>query len=101
VCSSDLMRARLNVSATPSAESLAAQADRELELERARSAADDLLARYKRAVESDESLVSGAPARQPVSAVPPGSGPEPRKDDEGPDEAKTLGRTEGPIRPID
>ena len=96
------MRARLNVSATPSAESLAAQADRELELERARSAADDLLARYKRAVESDESPgVSGAPARQPVSAVPPGSGPEPGKDDEGPDEAKTLGRTEGPIRPID
>jgi hypothetical protein len=98
----DEMRARLNVSREPSLESRTAQADRELELERARSAVDDLLARYKNATESDDApRASVVPERRPVSAVPPEPDPEPANVDEGPEETKTLGRTEGPIRPID
>ena len=89
----DEMRARLNVSAGQRVESQVAQADRELELERARAAVDDVLAKYKNAAGTDDS--------PRPSAVPPQPAPEAAKEDEGSEEKKTLGRNEGPFRPID
>ncbi|HYP25802.1 MAG TPA: hypothetical protein VE262_03700 [Blastocatellia bacterium] len=98
----DEMRARLNIPSGPSVESQVAQADRELELERARSAVDELLARYKSGIENDDPpRAPETPAPRPVSAVPAEPRPEAAKGEEGPEETKTLGRSEGPIRPID
>ncbi len=91
----DEMRARLNRSAISSADAEIAAADHELETQRARAAADELLARYKQGIGGSEAQ-SNATVPQPSSGnlvSPP--------DDPEADSPKTLGRTEGPIRPID
>jgi len=95
----DEMRARLNRSGTSAADSRVAEADRELEAERARAVADELLARYKQGIggKNRESPGAQAPSAKP-SAPPPTSE---SVEDEGPDSSKSLGRTDGPLRPID
>lgn len=81
------MKSRLGHPGTPTTEDKIAAAERELEAERARSQVDELLARYKQGVTRDE----------PRTVTPPA---EPAKEDD-PDQPKTLGRSEGPVRPID
>jgi hypothetical protein len=81
------MKARLGHAGTPTIEDKIAAAEREHEAERARAQVDELLARYKQGVTRDEARPASAPA-------------EPAKG-EDPDKPKTLGRSEGPIRPID
>jgi hypothetical protein len=96
----DEMRGRLGGMGLPSVDPRLAQAEHEFEVERARKAADELLARYK------ENMGAGGGTsevkRQPPSAVEPtpaSSDLDDPKDDTK--ESKTLGRSDGPLRPID
>lgn len=94
------MRGRLGGLGLPSVDPRLAQAEHEFEVERARKAADELLAQYK------ENL--GAGGTSEVKRQPPPSAVEPRPDPAARDETKketeepkTLGRSDGPLRPID
>lgn len=95
----DEMRARIRTGAT-STDNLVAEADRQLEVERSRARVEDMLSRYKQGSTPAESPVQSQQATSslPTEAVPaqPSSGEE-----NPPGESKTLGRTDGPIRPID
>ncbi|MCI0486962.1 MAG: hypothetical protein L0229_10215 [Blastocatellia bacterium] len=95
----DEMRARLNRSGTPAVDSRVAEADRELEAERARAAADELLARYKQGISGGASKENTAqsPSAKPSTPSPSSESVE----DEGAKSSKSLGRTDGPLRPID
>ncbi|HXG65960.1 MAG TPA: hypothetical protein VNO70_12720 [Blastocatellia bacterium] len=85
----DEMRQRLGRAHVPSTEARIAEADREMEAERARAQADEILARYKQSISGGE-----AP---PQKAAPAPPVPEEKE----PEQPKTLGRTDGPVRPID
>jgi hypothetical protein len=92
----DEMRGRIKSSSFSSVDARVAEADRELEAERARSRVDDMLARYKQG-----SAVVAEPDQSPS---PSQTNTSPQTEAATPDEpgqAKTLGRTEGPLRPID
>lgn len=96
----DEMRSRINRAGFSTTDSRLAEAERELEVERARSKVDELLAQYKDVVSTgghDER--QAAPPPSAVEAKPPdaGRGNEAKE----PEEPKTLGRSDGPIRPID
>jgi hypothetical protein len=97
------MRSRLGRAAMPESDSALAEAERQLEAERARSRVDEMLAQYKQVANA------GAPQApeqteqaRPSSATPtsPASS-SPAKKEEEPEQQKTLGGTEGPVRPID
>jgi hypothetical protein len=97
------MRGRLGLSDLPSVDSRLAEAEREFEAERAHKAADELLARYKEnlaAGQSDRDLQSQRPPAPPAEATPQQTS-RPTGGEDEPDEPKTLGRTDGPLRPID
>jgi hypothetical protein len=96
----DEMRDRINARSAPGVDSNVAAADRELELERARSAVDELLARYKRSIEEPERASTAARPQAPAAEPEPGV-TQAEKREEGPGQPKSLGRTEGPVRPID
>jgi len=100
----DEMRGRLGLSGLPTVDSRLADAEREFESERAHKAADELLARYK------ESLGAGQPGgdvqsqrtpASPVQTPSPQQASRPTAAEDEPVEPKTLGRTDGPLRPID
>ena len=100
----DEMRERLMRRSGASLEdSRVAEADRELEAERARARVEDVLSRYKQGV------AGGEPQSQTHGTAPPAApAPTPASnasgtgaDDELPGQSKTLGRTDGPVRPID
>jgi len=98
------MRGRLRRPAGPTDDELVAQADRELEAERNRTRVEDMLSRYKQTAGLD--ATQPTPMNQPAPTVQPGAGQRPTSippNDAGPEESqsKTLGRTDGPIRPID
>lgn len=96
----DEMRARLNRSGTSAADSAVAAADRELEAERAHSAAEELLARYKQGISGN--TIKEAPAAPSSASDSSASSPSSESvEDQGPGSSKSLGRTDGPIRPID
>jgi hypothetical protein len=94
------MRGRLGGLGVPTADSRLAQAEHEFEVERARKAADELLARYKENLGvSGTSEVKRQPPPSAVEATPVSSDlDDPRSETKEP---KTLGRTDGPLRPID
>ena len=98
----DEMRARLGRYSEPTIDSRVAEADRELEAQRARAKVDDLLSRYKESISggpvtSQENIPP--PAQSPPSAVPTNiSAP---NEEQEPEQPKSLGRNEGPVRPID
>jgi hypothetical protein len=97
----DEMRERLRRSGASLADNRVADADRELEAARARARVEDALARYKQGVASGEvqkPTQGASPAATPTPAANP---PESSPDDKTPEESKTLGRTNGPVRPID
>ena len=98
----DEMRERLQRSGAPLTDSRLADADRELEAERARARVEDALSRYKQGV--------GGESQAPTQVSPPPAAPtappatkvdESGSDDKTTGQSKTLGRTDGPIRPID
>ena len=96
----DEMRARIQRSSGSLTDNRVAEADRELEKERARASVEDMLARYKQGRVSSEMTPPNPPANAPPSAT--ADKPTSSADSESaPSESKTLGRTDGPIRPID
>jgi hypothetical protein len=97
----DEMRSRLGRMALSETDARVAEADRELEAERARSRVDELLAKYKQSADAGVPASRSAEQAPPPSADQAASASSPAKDEEGREQQKTLGRTEGPIRPID
>lgn len=99
----DEMRERLRRSGASLTDSRVAEADRVLEAERARAQVEDALSRYKQSVAGTEprSPTQGTPPQTAPVAPAAGNASEPGVDDEAPGQSKTLGRTDGPVRPID
>jgi hypothetical protein len=98
----DEMRSRLGNLAVPSVDARLAEAEREFEKERARKAADDLLAHYKETLAGGEASKVVSESRSPIAeATPPSAGAGSPSEPEESQETKTLGRNDGPIRPID
>lgn len=95
------MRARIRSGAT-STDDRVAEADRELEAARTRARVEEMLSRYKQGGAAVESV---PPVQRTASSVAPEAAPAANApdagDEESPGESKTLGRTEGPVRPID
>lgn len=86
----DEMRGRIRSSASL-VDNRVADADRELEAERSRARVEEMLSRYKQGVTPVETR---APSQETQSTT------EPEADDAA-SQSKTLGRTDGPVRPID
>ena len=96
----DEMRSRIKSSASL-IDSRVADADRELEAARSRAQVEEMLSRYKQGVSAVET--PAAPQQTspntPTEAAP--AKPSTSDAEDAPGESKTLGRTDGPIRPID
>jgi hypothetical protein len=102
----DEMRARLAQSGSSRVDARVAEADRELEEARARASVEETLARYKQGlVESSTAPVTPAKTAPPVESIGDKAGSAEEPNATGPDSsasnAKTLGRKDGPVRPID
>ena len=98
----DEMRERLRRSGASLTDTRLADAERELEAERSRAQVEDVLSRYKQSAAGGEAQAQ--PARTSPTAAPEPSTAgttESNADDKGSGQAKTLGRTDGPVRPID
>jgi len=96
----DEMRERIARSSGSLSSNRVGEADRELEAERARARVEDALAQYKQGLSGDAQLTSqDQPTNPPANPNTPNSkDPESGND---PGQQKSLGRTEGPVRPID
>jgi len=98
----DEMRARIQRSSGSLNDNRVAEADRELEKERARASVEDMLSRYKQGIGvSDAKSPSQATTSQAPQAPSESNKPAGPVDEDAPAQSKTLGRTDGPIRPID
>src|SRR5438552_17187847 len=100
----DEMRERLmRRSGASLTDSRVAEADRELEAERARARVEDVLSQYKQGVAGSEPQpqTQGAPPQAASTTTSATNAAESGADDEAPGQSKTLGRTDGPVRPID
>src|SRR5262249_40685939 len=97
------MRERIKRSGVSATDNRVAEADRELEAERARARVEEMLARYKQGAGATEteSEIATETSRPAQSAPPSDSRVEPAINGEASSEQKSLGRTEGPVRPID
>lgn len=95
----DEMRERLRRSGASLTDTRVADADRELEAERARARVEDVLSRYKQGAAGAETQAQGAPPT--ASTATPATNVAESNPDEAPGQSKTLGRTDGPVRPID
>ena len=97
----DEMRARLGRFSEPTIDSRVAEAERELEAQRAQSQVDDILSRYKQSV-NDPPVASRENVPPPAQTQPSSPAPsKPMSEEEEPEQPKSLGRNEGPLRPID
>lgn len=96
----DEMRSRIRPSAVPTTDSRVAEADREMEEARARARVDEILARYKGGDETRPTEASPQPQQAATPSVAPAKETSP-EEEKTPDEPKSLGRNQGPIRPID
>jgi hypothetical protein len=92
----DEMRARLARSGASLLDDKVGDADREMEAEQKRARVDDALARYKEMLSQEQRPVSQVPP-----AVTPPSKPIAPAEEDQPDQEKTLGPAEGPVRPVD
>jgi hypothetical protein len=99
----DEMRERLRRAGAALTDNRVAEAERELEAERTRARVEDALSRYKQGLGGDqpETSTQGPAQPAPTTATPNTNAAEPKPDDKSPDQSKTLGRTDGPVRPID
>lgn len=97
------MRGRIKRSDGFSTDARVAEAERELEAERSRARVEDILSQYKQGV------AGGEPSNQTertAPQAPPQTNPQTNPsqaaaDDSEPGQSKTLGRSDGPVRPID
>lgn len=92
----DEMRSRIKTPNFSSVDARVAEADRELEAERARARVDDMLARYKQGGFAEQAANPSPPPAQNTAPAQV----EPKSEDE-PGQPKTLGRSDGSHRPID
>ncbi|MFY9607252.1 MAG: hypothetical protein WAU45_01395 [Blastocatellia bacterium] len=92
----DEMRGRIKSQRFSTVDARVAEADRELEAERARGRVDEMLARYKQGGVAEQTPTPSPNPAQTDASAPP----EPQTDDEA-GQSKTLGRSDGPHRPID
>jgi hypothetical protein len=97
------MRRRIGRSGASLTDNRVAEADRELEAERARARVEEMLSRYKQGATPIDPPPSEASRTTPQSstAATPDTRPEESASDQAPGESKSLGRTDGPVRPID
>jgi hypothetical protein len=95
------MRARIR-SGAASTDDRVAEADRELEAARTHARVEEMLSRYKQGGAAVEQVVPTQRTAPSVAPEPIPAANAPASDaEELPSESKTLGRTDGPIRPID
>lgn len=94
----DEMRSRIQRSNASLTDNRVADVERELEKERARANVEDMLSRYKQGISATET--TPAPRESSTPPAAPAS-PSQTSEDDAPPESKTLGRTDGPVRPID
>ncbi|MEK6284390.1 MAG: hypothetical protein AABO57_01460 [Acidobacteriota bacterium] len=96
------MRGRIKSSGGFSTDARVAEAERELEAERARARVEDILSRYKQSGTGGQaSSQTERTASQPAPAAQSEPNSPPADSDNEPGQSKTLGRTDGPVRPID
>ncbi len=95
----DEMRSRLSRTSIPSLDAQVADADRELNSLQSKSKIDDVLARYKNQLSDVPPLETKLP--QPTQTQTPDTSSPNRVQDEEKPQEKTLGRSDGSIRPID
>jgi hypothetical protein len=96
------MRGRIKPSGGLSTDARVAEAERELEAERARARVEDMLSQYKQGVSGQLSNQSERSALQSPGRAQSQTTPSPPADDDSEaGQGKTLGRSDGPIRPID
>lgn len=96
------MRSRIKPSGSFTTDARVAEAERELEAERSRARVEDILSQYKQRVAGGEPLRQAEPTpAQTASPAPETNSPTANSDDSEPEQSKTLGRTDGPVRPID
>jgi len=93
------MRARIGRSGASLTDDRVAEADRELEAERARARVDEMLLRYKQTSGNLPPLQEKQITPTPSSSNPPDSSTSVEEQPSSQD--KTLGRTDRPVRPID
>jgi hypothetical protein len=96
----DEMRERIKRSGGSVTDHRVAEADRELEAARSREKVEDMLSRYKQGVTAAETPSQPAPPTT-QTATPETTAAGSPSDDDKSDRSKTLGRTDGPVRPID
>ena len=97
----DEMRSRIKRPTGPTIDDRVAEADHQMQAERSRSQVEDLLARYKENIGSGPVKTSQEPPAQQTQAPKSKDSLPASPDDEGPQEPKTLGRADGPVRPVD
>lgn len=94
------MRSRLQRPGMSENDARLAAAEREYEETQRRAKIDDMLARYKESVSGGDAV--DVSPRLPQTAPPaPTASPAKPTDEDDPEQPKTLGRNDGPIRPID
>jgi phage shock protein A len=96
------MRARLNSRVGSDLDARVAEADRELRADQTRAEVDTILARYKQSITSGDDLTVATP-QPPVESEDRSVTAETKKpaEEAEPEQPKSLGRNEGPLRPID
>jgi hypothetical protein len=97
------MRGRIKPSGGLSTDARVAEAERELEAERARARVEDMLSQYKQGVSGQlgSSQSEGSAIQSPGRPQSQTTPSPPADDDSEAGQGKTLGRSDGPIRPID
>jgi phage shock protein A len=96
----DEMRARLQSTAIPSLDAQVADADRELKAMQTKSQVDDVLARYKNQLGEEPPIETKLP-KPTQTRTTESSSPNRILEEEEKAQEKTLGRSDGSIRPID
>jgi len=94
----DEMRAKIKRSSGSLTDNRVAEADREMERDRTRASVEDMLSRYKQGIGAIEPPVERQTS--PPASAQDESQSKSQENDQAP-ETKSLGRTEGPVRPID
>lgn len=94
----DEMRSRIRGVSLDDTALRVAEADREMEADRARARADELLAKYKSGGGVEKETPRPDP---PVSSKADSSAPNQVDKEDDPEQPKTLGPSKGPVRPID
>lgn len=98
----DEMRSRLRVSPYSDTAARVAEADLEMEQQQRKAQVDDLLSQYKSQMNAPlDPPVEARPPASPAATNPSAATPANKIDDEGAEQPKSLGRSDGNVRPID